>query len=107
MSLLPPLNHTSTGVPIPYSKHFIDSLNVTEQNYVLAHCNTTICELSYASVHYDPSLGGNLLFLILFTAILFIQFGLGIWYKTWTYLLAMTLGLVLEVVGYDARVQSK
>lgn len=103
ITMTPPIN--LTGIHTPYSPSFINSLNDTALNYVRSQCNTHVCLLSYAQVRYDPSLGGNMFFLLLFAAILVIQVGLGVWHKTWTYLVAMFMGLLLEVIGYHARVQ--
>jgi len=100
--MTPPVN--LTGVHIPYPASFLDSLNDTQLDYVRQHCNTTVCSLSYAQVHYDPSLAGNLIYLIIFVLILVIQVGLGVWKRTWSYLITMIPGLLMEIIGYDARV---
>ncbi|KAH8690283.1 putative RTA1 domain protein [Talaromyces proteolyticus] len=68
-------------------------------------CTLSTCPLSLANVDYDPSLWGNLLLLALFGAVMICQIGMGIRYRTWSYLIAMTGGLILEVIGYVARVQ--
>lgn len=94
-----------TGISIPYNSTFLDSLNGTQLNYVRAHCNTTVCSLSYAQLDYDPSLAGNQLFLAFFLIILILQVWFGFWRKTWTYMCTMIPGLLLEIVGYNARVQ--
>jgi hypothetical protein len=52
-----------------------------------------------------PSLGGNVFFLACHAALLPIQIFFGIRYKTWGYLFSMFSGLLLEVIGYVARVQ--
>ncbi|CRG83358.1 Sphingoid long-chain base transporter RSB1 [Talaromyces islandicus] len=68
-------------------------------------CTLDTCPMDMAQIDYVPSLAGNLIFIAVFGLVLLGQLGLGIRYKTWSYLIAMTGGLVLEVVGYVARVQ--
>ncbi|KAI9833950.1 MAG: hypothetical protein M1819_003459 [Sarea resinae] len=69
------------------------------------YCTLKNCTLEYANIHYIPSLGGNLAFLIIFAIILILQIGLGIFYRTWGFLGGMFGGLLLEVLGYVGRVQ--
>lgn len=68
-------------------------------------CTLDTCPLSLAEVRYIPSLGGNAFFVALFALLLAIQLGLGIYYKTWTYLIAISFGLLGEIIGYVGRVQ--
>lgn len=68
-------------------------------------CTLETCPLDWASVDYIPSLGGNVFYLLIFGAFLVIQLYFGIRYRTWTFLAALIGGLVLEIVGYIARVQ--
>jgi hypothetical protein len=67
-------------------------------------CTLETCPLSMASVEYRPVLWGNILFMAIFGAGALIHLGLGIRYKTWTFMVAMVLGLIGEVVGYVGRV---
>jgi hypothetical protein len=65
----------------------------------------TTCPLSYATIDYLPSLGGNAFYLAVFDLIFFIQ-GFQLWRdRTWSFSCSMMSGLVLEVVGYVGRVQ--
>ena len=32
------------------------------------------------------------------------QLGLGVWYKSWGFMVGMAMGLILEVLGYISRV---
>ena len=68
-------------------------------------CTLQTCPLEIASVTYDPSLGGNAFYLALFALILIIQIGFGFKWRTWAFTGPMFGGLVLEVIGYAARVQ--
>lgn len=99
----PPLVNL-TGVAVPYNTSFINSLNQTQQDYIFDNCNTTVCELSYAHVHYDPTLAGNAIYLLIFALVLVVQIVLGTWKKTWGYLFTMIPGLLLEIAGYYARI---
>lgn len=68
-------------------------------------CTLQTCPLAYASVDYVPNLAGNALYLALFSLFLVIQVFLGIRYRTWGYMVGLVGGLVLEIIGYVARVQ--
>ena len=72
-------------------------------------CTTCTCPLvldgnllGYMS--YFPSLAGNAFFAALFGLCLLPQIFLGIRYKTWGFLIAMAGGLILEILGYVARI---
>ncbi|KAL4808599.1 RTA1 like protein-domain-containing protein [Aspergillus unguis] len=67
-------------------------------------CTLDTCPLSMASVEYIPNLAGQIIFMALFGIALLTQLGLGIRYKTWTFMVAMVLGLLGEIVGYGGRV---
>ncbi|KAL8937765.1 MAG: hypothetical protein Q9216_004261, partial [Gyalolechia sp. 2 TL-2023] len=68
-------------------------------------CTLQTCPLSLATVEYIPSLAGNIAFVALFSVLLLLQIFFGIKWRVWTFFGAMFGGLVLEVVGYVARVQ--
>lgn len=80
-----------------------------------ANCNFTIpdnnlctletCCLAQSPFTYHVTYGGNLFFAILFGVTILPQLGLGIYYKTWGFMVGMVIGLILEVLGYVARVQ--
>ena len=75
--------------------------NITQ----IAPCTYATCSVAEnGQLHYVPSLAGNVLYLALFTAFLIIQIPLAIRHKTWTYLVAMVGGLVLEMAGYAGRI---
>ncbi|KAF4230990.1 hypothetical protein CNMCM6805_000513 [Aspergillus fumigatiaffinis] len=69
------------------------------------YCTLDTCPLSLANFNYVPNLAGNLLYLALFGTMLVANLGLGIYYRTWGYLVGMIGGLALEVIGYVGRVQ--
>ncbi|KAI9876974.1 MAG: hypothetical protein M1830_005130 [Pleopsidium flavum] len=68
-------------------------------------CTLQTCSLLQAHFRYLPSLFGNALFLAIFAVLVVPQVALGIKYKTWGFMVAMLGGLILEVIGYTARVQ--
>ncbi|KAL2823273.1 RTA1 like protein-domain-containing protein [Aspergillus cavernicola] len=68
-------------------------------------CTLETCPLDMASIEYVPLLWANILFMAIFGAAAVAQLGLGIYYKTWTFMVAIVIGLVGEVVGYYGRVE--
>jgi hypothetical protein len=68
-------------------------------------CTLQLCPIEAAQITYDPNLAGNVLYLSIFSAALVVNIVLGLWYRTWGYLIGMLLGCVLEVLGYVGRVQ--
>ncbi len=96
-----------TGIP-DWSNATLATFNVT---LLLDSrlCTACTCPLELEGhmlgmMSYFPSLGGNAFFAALFGVCLLIQLGLGIRHKTWGFLISMTGGLVLEIIGYVARV---
>jgi len=69
----------------------------------LETCTIDTCSLLYAQVQYQPSRTANLAYLIIFGVVLLAQFVLGLVYRTWGFMIGMSFGLVLEVVGYAGR----
>lgn len=67
-------------------------------------CTLQTCPLECAQVTFLPTLAGNALYAAILGLILIAQIGLGIRYRTWGFMVGMTCGLVLEVVGYVGRI---
>ncbi|KAI9375886.1 RTA1 like protein-domain-containing protein [Aspergillus egyptiacus] len=67
-------------------------------------CTLETCPLSMGIVKYRPLLWCQIVFMAIFGAALCPQIGIGIRYKTWTFMVAMVLGLAGEVVGYGGRI---
>jgi hypothetical protein len=67
-------------------------------------CTLETCDLSMASFLYLPTLPGNAIYAAIFGIYIVTQLFLGIKHKTWGYMVAMVLGLLLEVIGYVARI---
>jgi hypothetical protein len=60
--------------------------------------------MAAAQLPYAPNLAGNILFLAIFSFCLLFNLLVGLWFRTWGYLVAMALGCVLEILGYVGRV---
>ena len=69
------------------------------------NCTIDTCPITEAQVQYVPTLTGNTLYLSIFAFLLAVQLPLGLFYRTWGFLISMTFGLTLEIVGYVARLQ--
>ncbi|ESZ94222.1 hypothetical protein SBOR_5397 [Sclerotinia borealis F-4128] len=67
-------------------------------------CTLDTCDLSLSSFEYLPTVAGNSIFAVLFGIFFISQIGLGIKFKTWGYMVAMIFGLLLEIIGYVARI---
>ncbi|KAF7873873.1 hypothetical protein EAF04_002545 [Stromatinia cepivora] len=67
-------------------------------------CTLETCDLSMSSFEYLPDVAGNAIFAALFGIFFIAQIGLGIKFKTWGYMVAILLGLILEIIGYIARI---
>ena len=67
-------------------------------------CTLDTCCLWQSHFLYIPNYGANLFFLVFFAIFVIPQVGLGIWYRTWGFLVAMFFGLALEAVGYGSRI---
>lgn len=68
-------------------------------------CTLSTCPIDLANLTYVPSLFGNSLLLGIFGLILAFQLFFGIRYRTWGFGIGMFGGVVLEIIGYVARVQ--
>ncbi len=68
-------------------------------------CTLATCDVSkWGFIHYQPSIPGNVLFLIIIDALALAQLVLGIKYKTGVVCVSMLLGLACESLGYVARI---
>ena len=67
----------------------------------LAECVevSELCPVENSIYGYQPNLAGNSIFLALFAISAAAHTFQGIRYKTWTFLIAMSIGCVLEVGG--------
>lgn len=67
-------------------------------------CTLQTCDLSMASFLYLPTVAGNAIYAAIFGVLVIAQIWLGIKHKTWGYMIAMIMGLVLEIIGYVGRI---
>ncbi|OJD32674.1 rta1 domain protein [Diplodia corticola] len=69
------------------------------------YCTLGTCPLDLAHFTYVPTFAGNLTYLAILGVLLILQIGLSIRFKTWSFLVGMLGGVVLEIVGYVGRLQ--
>ncbi|EXJ92864.1 hypothetical protein A1O3_01418 [Capronia epimyces CBS 606.96] len=62
------------------------------------------CPVEASIYGYLPSLGANGFFCGFFALGFFLNLGLGYRYKTWTYMVALSLGCLTETIGYIGRI---
>jgi len=65
---------------------------------------TPQCPVEATVLGYKPNLGSSYFFAIAFGLCTIAAGGLGIWKRTWTFSAAITLGLLLETLGYIGRI---
>ncbi|KAI2730116.1 hypothetical protein CBS147332_1968 [Penicillium roqueforti] len=63
------------------------------------------CPVELTTYGYYPNLGGNIFFTVVFGLLGICQTGLSIYYRTWTFLIALLIGTFMEMAGYIGRVQ--
>ncbi|KAN0122045.1 RTA1 domain containing protein [Hyaloscypha variabilis] len=68
-------------------------------------CTLSTCSIIQAQYTYDPSLAGNASLAAFFGLLLLFQLIIGIYYRTIGFTIAMSSGLILEIIGYIGRVQ--
>jgi len=61
------------------------------------------CPVSATVYGYYPNFGANVFFAAFFAILLIAQLVIGTWRKTWTFMLAVGLGVFGEMVGYIGR----
>lgn len=61
------------------------------------------CPVEASIYGYYPNLGANAFFIAFFAVCFLVNLGLGFRYKTWTYMVALTLGCLTEAIGYGGR----
>jgi len=72
--------------------------------FPIENCTLSTCPILYAYVRYQPDIGGNIFLMLLFTVVLLFQAVFAIRFRTWVFLVGMFCGLVLEIIGYGARI---
>ncbi|KAL7956190.1 RTA1 like domain-containing protein [Trichoderma compactum] len=64
-----------------------------------------LCPVEATVLGYYPNLGSGIFFAIVFGTLTVASLGLGIWKKTYTYAIGLSIGLVMEMLGYIGRIQ--
>ena len=57
------------------------------------------CPVDATIYGYYPDLAANLFFCALFALCCILHLGLGFWYRSWTFMIALSLGCLAEAVG--------
>ncbi|KAL5045006.1 hypothetical protein BDW71DRAFT_95074 [Aspergillus fruticulosus] len=70
-------------------------------------CTLQTCPLSLAHTSYLPNLGGNGFYVALFAFLIPVQLVVGIRTRTWSFMTGTVCGLLLEVLGYVARIKMR
>ncbi|KAJ5483058.1 hypothetical protein N7539_006504 [Penicillium diatomitis] len=62
------------------------------------------CPVQATTYGYYPNLGGNIFFTAYFGVLALLQLGFGIYFRTWTFMVALGAGTLMEMAGYIGRV---
>ncbi|KAL8937646.1 MAG: hypothetical protein Q9211_003580 [Gyalolechia sp. 1 TL-2023] len=65
---------------------------------------TDYCVVEATIYGYRPNLGANIFLLVIFAVFGVIQMVQGLRWRTWTFMIAMALGSLTEVIGYIGRI---
>ncbi|KAL8940360.1 MAG: hypothetical protein Q9216_002851, partial [Gyalolechia sp. 2 TL-2023] len=72
-------------------------------NYVVygpdANCTLAVCPVELSIYKYQPTLPGNIAFLILFAIAMIVHVILGLKWRTWFFVFCMLWGCVAEIIG--------
>ncbi|KAL7807298.1 RTA1 like domain-containing protein [Trichoderma gracile] len=66
---------------------------------------SALCPVEATVLGYYPNLGSGIFFAIVFGILTVGSLVLGIWKKTYTYAIGLSIGLLLEMLGYIGRIQ--
>ena len=91
------------------SGHNISSLPGIASNITsITQCTPALCSLDpYAVLDYVPNAGSNFLFACIFAVLTLAQLWFWIRHRTHSFSFSMCVGLILEILGYLARVIMK
>ncbi|PIG83675.1 RTA1 domain protein [Aspergillus arachidicola] len=65
---------------------------------------TPLCPVEATTYGYYPNYGGNIFFTIFYGLCGVFQLGFGIYFRSWTLMVALVVGTLLEMAGYIGRV---
>lgn len=63
-----------------------------------------LCPVEASTYGYYPNYGGNIFFTVFFGVCGALQLGYGVYFRTWTFAVALVFGGFLEMAGYIGRV---
>lgn len=69
-----------------------------------ANCTLALCDPKLGVYQYRPSIAANSVFLALYAIALITHIILGLKWRTYGYLFAMSCGCISEVIGYGGRI---
>lgn len=76
-------------------------------NYVTygpkANCTLALCPAELSVYRYQPTLSGNVCFLVFFGIAMLIHIAMGIKWRTWFFVVCMAWGCLSEMIGYGGR----
>ncbi|KAL4783374.1 RTA1 like protein-domain-containing protein [Aspergillus varians] len=62
------------------------------------------CPVEATTYGYYPNFGGNVFFAVFFGLLGVLQLGVGVYYRSWTIMIALAVGALMELAGYIGRV---
>lgn len=62
------------------------------------------CPVEATTYGYFPNFGGNVFFAVWFGLLGVLQLGIGVYYRSWTMMVALAVGGLMELAGYIGRV---
>lgn len=65
---------------------------------------SALCPVEATTYGYYPNLGGNIFFAVFFGILGLGQIGLGVYFRTWTFMIALGVGTLMELAGYIGRI---
>ncbi|KAE8133711.1 RTA1 like protein-domain-containing protein [Aspergillus pseudotamarii] len=65
---------------------------------------TPLCPVEATTYGYYPNYGGNIFFTVFYGVCGIFQLGFGIYFRSWTLMVALVVGTLLEMAGYIGRV---
>lgn len=66
---------------------------------------SALCPVEATIYGYVPNLAANVTLLTFYALCALLQIGLGIYYRTWSFLVAIACGSIVETIGYAGRLQ--
>lgn len=62
------------------------------------------CPVSTTTYGYYPNFGGNVFFAVIYGIMGVAQLGLGVYFRSWTFMIAVCVGAFMEMAGYIGRI---